>query len=77
MTSNLAPPDPVPVPNLPVMGLRLGSSGAYEQRLDNRIGLSSGADLRLSVCCRPGQCVRDDTALYCPGSVTAPVSEHK
>ena len=37
--------------------------------MDNRIGLSSGADLRLTVCCRPGRCVRRDTALYRPGFV--------
>jgi len=65
----LTPPDPVPVPNLLSWLIRPCVSVVYAGGLDNRIGLSSGADLRLSVCCRPGRCVRSDNALYRSGFV--------
>ena len=57
------------VPNLPSWLIGPCRSGTYAGGLDNRIGLSGGADLRLSVCCRPGRCVRSDNALYRSGYV--------
>jgi hypothetical protein len=53
-------PDPVPVPNLPVIGNRPSESVSCADWLDNGIGLSSGADLSLSVCCRPGRYIRSE-----------------
>ena len=45
-------------------------SQGYAGGLDNRIGpSSSGADLRLTVCCRPGRYVRSNNALYRSGFV--------
>lgn len=69
LTLTLTPPDPVPVPNLQSWLIRPCGSGAYAGGLDNRIGLSSGADLRLSVCCRPGRYMPSDKALYRSGFV--------
>ncbi len=53
-------PDPTPVPNLLIMALGCSHSGGCAGELDDRIGLSSGADFRLTVCCRHGRYVQSD-----------------
>lgn len=69
MRPDLTIPDPVPIPNLPVIPNELSDSRCCAGGLDDRIGSRSGADIRLSICCRPGRYVLSDIALYRSGNV--------
>jgi len=67
MKSDSTVPVPTPVPNLPVMATVHFYSTGCAVALDNRIGPSSGADLSLTVCCRPGRYMRSDISIVSLG----------